>query len=120
MAPSESHRHAATLWPLHLCAERARSAAKGEQREPVVRCSVKFDAGFILAAVMIVPYCMTSSARLSRDGGIVRPSALAVLALITSSNFVGCSTGRSAGFAPFRILSTNVALRRKRSRKLGP
>jgi hypothetical protein len=24
---------------------------------------------------------------------------------MTSSNFVGCSTGRSAGFAPFRILS---------------
>src|SRR6266536_2491674 len=26
--------------------------------------------------------------------------------LITSSNFVGCCTGRSTGFAPFRILST--------------
>ena len=41
-----------------------------------------------------------------------RPSALAVLRLITSSNFVGCSTGRSAGLAPFRILSTYAALRR--------
>jgi hypothetical protein len=30
----------------------------------------------------------------------VRPSALAVFMLITSSNLVGCSTGRSAGFAP--------------------
>src|SRR5215475_4113098 len=99
---------------------RARLAAKGEQREPVVRCSVKVDAGFILAAVMIVAYCMISSARFSRDGGIVRPSVLAVLALITSSNVVGCSTGRSAGLAPFRILSTNAAPRRKRSRKLGP
>src|SRR6266704_75249 len=49
---------------------------------------------------------MTSSARCSNDGGIVRPSALAVLRLMTSSNFVGCSTGRSRGFAPFRILST--------------
>ncbi len=37
---------------------------------------------------------------------MVRPSALAVLRLMTSSNFVGCSTGRSAGLAPFRILST--------------
>ena len=27
------------------------------------------------------------------------PSALAVLRLITNSNFVGCSTGRSLGFA---------------------
>jgi hypothetical protein len=28
---------------------------------------------------------------------------LAVLRLITVSNLVGCSTGRSAGFAPLRI-----------------
>src|SRR5215207_176098 len=39
-------------------------------------------------------------ARASRVGGIVTPSALAVLRLITSSNLVGCSTGRSDGFAP--------------------
>ena len=32
------------------------------------------------------------SARASNVGGIVIPSALAVLILITSSNFVGCST----------------------------
>ena len=46
------------------------------------------------------------SARSSTDGGIVRPRALAVLRLMTSSNFVGSSTGRSAGFAPLRIRST--------------
>ena len=40
--------------------------------------------------------------------GCVMPSAFAVLRLITSSNFVGCSTGRSAGFAPLRILSTQL------------
>jgi len=34
------------------------------------------------------------------------PSALAVLRLMTRSNFVGCSMGRSPGLAPFRILST--------------
>ncbi len=28
---------------------------------------------------------------------MVRPSALALLRLITNSNFVGCSMGRSAG-----------------------
>src|SRR5215467_11159826 len=53
-------------------------------------------------------YRITSSARASSDGGIVRPSALAVLRLMTSSNVVGCSTGRSLGLAP-RILSTYVA-----------
>ena len=39
-------------------------------------------------------------------GGIVNPICFAVLALITNSNFVGCSTGRSAGLVPFKILST--------------
>jgi hypothetical protein len=53
-----------------------------------------------------IAYWITSSARCSSDCGIVRPRALAVLRLITSSNFVGCSMGRSPGFAPFRILST--------------
>src|SRR5262245_6982628 len=51
-------------------------------------------------------YRMTSSACNSSDCGIVRPIAFAVLRLIASSNFVGCSTGRSEGFAPLRILST--------------
>jgi hypothetical protein len=37
---------------------------------------------------------------------MVRPRASAVLRLMTNSNFVGYSTGRSAGLAPFRILST--------------
>ena len=31
------------------------------------------------------------------DGASVSPNALAVFKLITSSNLVGCSTGRSAG-----------------------
>src|SRR6266496_4056270 len=49
---------------------------------------------------------MPWSACPSSDGGMISPSALAVLRLITSSNFVGCSMGRSAGLAPLRILST--------------
>src|SRR6516162_5234556 len=51
-------------------------------------------------------HSITSSARASSVGGIVRPSARAVTRLITKSNLVGCSTGRSAGLAPRRILST--------------
>src|SRR5258707_8596375 len=51
-------------------------------------------------------YSITSSARTSMEGGTVRPSALAVFMLITSSNLVGCSTGRLEGLVPFRILST--------------
>ena len=51
-------------------------------------------------------YLMTRSARTSTFGGIVRPICFAALRLMMSSNFIGCSTGRSAGLAPLRILST--------------
>jgi hypothetical protein len=40
-------------------------------------------------------YSITSLARTSNEGGTVRPSALAVLRLITSSYLVGCATGLS-------------------------
>ena len=51
-------------------------------------------------------YSITSSARASSAGGASRPSALAVLRLITRSSRVGCSTGKSPGFAPSRIFLT--------------
>src|SRR5260370_11267029 len=50
-------------------------------------------------------HSITSSARASSVGGIVRPSALAVLRLITSSNRVGCSTGGAAALAALWVLS---------------
>jgi hypothetical protein len=52
------------------------------------------------------PYRITWSALANTLGGIVTPICLAVFRLITSSNLVGCSTGKSAGLAPLRILST--------------
>ena len=51
-------------------------------------------------------HSITSSARARSVGGTVRPSALAVLRLITNSILVGNSTGRSPGLVPFKILST--------------
>src|SRR5215471_10346521 len=51
-------------------------------------------------------YSINSSAAVIRAGGIVRPSDLAVLRLITSLNLVGAWTGRSAGRSPFRMRST--------------
>src|SRR5215467_5235434 len=57
-------------------------------------------------------HSITSSARKRNDSGIVRSMALAALRLMVSANRVGTSTGRSAGLAPFRILSTKVANRR--------
>ena len=48
----------------------------------------------------------TSVAWKRTDGGMVRPSASAVLRLMTNSNLLGCSMGRSPGLAPLRSLST--------------
>ncbi len=51
-------------------------------------------------------YRITRPARPTIADGMVIPSAEAVFRLTASSNRVGRSTGRSAGLAPFRILST--------------
>jgi hypothetical protein len=51
-------------------------------------------------------HSITSSARASSMGGISSRSALAVLRLIANSNLVGCSTGKSAGLVPLKILWT--------------
>src|SRR6266567_1128873 len=42
-------------------------------------------------------HSITSSAVICMINGTVRPSALAVLRLITNSSLVGCSTGKSVG-----------------------
>ena len=51
-------------------------------------------------------HSMISSARPSTAGGITRPSALAVLRLMTSSYLVGACTAKSAGFSPLKMRST--------------
>jgi hypothetical protein len=50
-------------------------------------------------------YSITSSARASSCGGMVRPSAFAVLRLIVSTYLVGACTGKSAGFSPLSMRS---------------
>ncbi len=52
------------------------------------------------------PYSITSSAMASTPGGMARASAFAVLRLITSSNLVGRTTGRSPAFSPLRMRPT--------------
>jgi hypothetical protein len=53
-----------------------------------------------------IAHSITSSAKASSFAGISMPIVLAVLRLMTNSNFVGCKMGKSAGFAPFKILPT--------------
>ena len=51
-------------------------------------------------------YSITSSARANSIGGTVSPSAFADLRLMTKSNLVGCSTGSSLAFTPFKMRVT--------------
>src|SRR5204863_5236740 len=48
----------------------------------------------------------------SSPSGMVSPRAWPVFGLMTSSNAVGSSTGRSAGLAPLKILCATPAARR--------
>jgi hypothetical protein len=48
-------------------------------------------------------HSITSSAATSSFSGTVRPSIVAVETLMTSSNLLDCTTGKSAGFAPLRM-----------------
>src|SRR5438105_741354 len=100
IAVRQTHQYAHTPHPLALLSarrERPRRRAAESQYE------------------LPPPHSITSSARAISVGGILRPSALAVVRLMTRSNLVGCSTGISPGFDPRRILSTKSAARRFRS-----
>jgi helix-turn-helix protein len=65
-------------------------------------------------------YSMTSLAMARRFDGMVRTSPLAVFKLTIRVSLVGCSTGKSPGFAPFKILSRYDADRLKFSGILTP
>ena len=94
-AEKPDHRHRRLLRPRRERPRRRRAAEQRDELAPL--------------------HSITSSARASRVGGTSRPSALAVLRLITSSNLVGCSIGKSAGFAPVE------SCRRNRQRaEIGP
>ena len=60
----------------------------------------------IIAVPQIATYSISSSASDRNDAGIVSPSVLEVVRLMTKSNLVSRSTGRSLGLAPLRIRPT--------------
>src|SRR5262249_52701692 len=80
----------------HANARQAAVLLRACRERPCGRTSEKGDE---IAAL----HSTTSSARASSLSGIWRPSALAVLRLITNANLMDCITGRSAGFSPLRI-----------------
>ena len=71
-----------------------------------IRCP-RYPQIAVISASIDHPIC-----DLLEQQGTAMPRLRAAFWLIKSSNFVGSSTGRSAGFAPFRILSTKLAQRR--------
>src|SRR5207247_107552 len=96
-------------WLLRLSgdAKRKEQGAKRKSKNLFIHCRPPH-------ALRLTPhaYRITRSALASTFGGIVRPICFAAFRLITNSNFVGASIGKSAGLVPFRILSTKVAARR--------
>ena len=58
---------------------------------------------FVPEADIGTVYSITSSAATSSLSGTVRPSILAVPALMTNSNLLDCTTGKSAGLTPLRM-----------------
>src|SRR5262249_43505572 len=89
---------------LRPCRERPRHRRAAEKRDE-------------LAALN---HSMTSSARASSVDGKSRPSGLAVFKLTTGSYLGGACTGRSAGFPPLRMRSTEPAASRKGAIESGP
>src|SRR6202795_4082325 len=81
---------------------------------------VNADAESEVAHTPSKDYSMTSSAATSRPAGTARPSAFAVLRLMTRRKGVGVSGGRSAGFSPFRMRRTRFAPRSAASFSSGP
>ena len=69
-------------------------------------CGAKADVRFVPIAELA--HSMTTSTRRRNVSEILRPMAFAVLRLMASSNFVGCSIGRSFGCLPCRIFCTSV------------
>jgi hypothetical protein len=79
-----------------------RSTLESRHSSALSRCPFRANSG-LMQRSKNDRYSITSSARADRVGGTSMPSAFAVLRLITNSNLVDCTIGRSAGLAPLRI-----------------
>jgi len=101
-----SHEHADAPHPLVLLLPRRQRPCSGRTTEKPNELAPS--------------HSITAFARASSLFGIVSPTALAVLRLMTRSNSMGCSIGISAGFAPRSILSTRSAARRHMLGQFGP
>src|SRR5262245_18769205 len=112
------HRHVLTLDEagfVEALTERGRMARRGFRRPGVDEGNDRHR--WLLRARREVPcpraseqreeiaprHSISSSAATCNVNGMLKPSVLAVLRLMNNSNFVGCRTGRSEGFSPWRM-----------------
>src|SRR5213593_2707404 len=107
------HRHWDFLRLLRLSfyAKRKEQSVKCKKKDFLAHDSVLVFAG-LQSLTFDLCHLITLSALAKTFGGIVRPICFAAFRLMINSNFVGCSTGKSAGLTPLRILSTYAAARR--------
>ena len=78
------------------------------------------DFRFWICDFRLADHRITRSALAKILGGMLNRICLAVFRLMTNSNLVGCSTGKSAGLAPLRILYTYMPERRYKSTVFTP
>ena len=87
------------------CRKPQRGTSVGWRQSGARPCSARPRVMYARLRCAPPTYWITSSAWKRSVGGIVSPSALAVLRLMISAYFIGCCTGRSAGLAPLRMRS---------------
>ena len=81
----------------------------GSDNGHYVNCPALDFTGVFLHSCPAPASSITLSARQRKVAGIVRPRAFAVFRFMTSSNFMGSSTGRSAGGADGGQHHSNIA-----------
>jgi len=114
------HLFAASQWGRIVGGSRKRRhhSQPGPRLDPTRQFPDVSSCNKIRISECLEAHSISSFARASSKGGTVRPRCLGDPDV--NDQLVGCSTGRSAALAPFRILSRKVANPRMRRSTLTP
>src|SRR5262249_51138052 len=111
-AVPESRKPMRATFPVCCPSTEPQSAkSMAQSARTVIFLSIFFSLFCARHSTFAPSHLITLSALASTFGGFMRPICLAFFRLMTNSNFIVFSTGRSEGFALFRILSTTDATR---------
>src|SRR5262249_5793876 len=97
---ARSRNRIVRAWTQNADAPQALRLLRARRERPSDRTAEQRDE---LAALHRCNHSITSSARASSVGGTSRPSIIAVAKLMTNSNLLACTIGKSAGFAPLSM-----------------